>query len=175
VFWRPGYVSGEFVAKTDAKATTTLASSPGLRGPHPPRETAKSTAALEALVEQLAREGWVPSGRRGRDWFELEFARSLEAAETCRIEWSHAYVTARFEAVISKASGEREFIADSPDFRCLRDRPPEPDDEHARKALDELVAELKTFGWWTSGQGDEWFALEFRRHRVPSGAGPAWR
>jgi hypothetical protein len=39
-----------------------------------PREAPPATEALGALVKQLQREGWTPSGRR-EEWFELRFVR----------------------------------------------------------------------------------------------------
>jgi hypothetical protein len=171
VDWLPGYVSALFVAKSSSDAKTTLAASPTFRWrkASPPEENETTSRALAAVVERLEQEGWVPAGQAGREWFERAFVRPRKAAEACRIEWAHDYVTGRFRAVVAGADGSRTVIAESSDLRAFRGRPPERG-KPANAALNELVAKLGRLGWTRTGHGDEWYAVAFVR-TPPTAAG----
>jgi len=171
VYWRPGYVSAQFVAKISPQAKAAIAVSPTFRWRKAtaPLESDASTGALAAIVHELEQEGWIAAGPRGREWFELEFVRPRTAADACRIEWTHAYATGRFRAVVTKADGSRAVVAESSDLRALRGRPPDRG-KPAYSAFDELVAKLARLGWTASGRGDEWFAVAFVR-TPPTAAG----
>jgi hypothetical protein len=167
VYWRAGYVTAQFVAKTSPEAGATVAVSPAFRWHHkdsPPTESDASAHALAVVVDQLEREGWVTAAPNGREWFALTFARPRAAADACRIEWAHAYVTGCFRAVVSKADGSRTVIAESSDLRSVRGHPP-ADSEQAHAALDALVAKLARVGWAPEGRGEQWFSLSLRRTR----------
>jgi hypothetical protein len=164
VYWRRGYVSAEFVAKASPDASAVVAVSPAFRWRQgsPPDESEASARALADLVDRLERDGWVAAGSKGREWFELAFVWPRAAADACRVEWSHAYVTGYFRAVVAGPDGRRTVIAESPNLRSLRGRAP-ADSEQARAALDDLVGKLGRSGWAAEGRGEEWFSLSLRR------------
>jgi len=171
VYWRPGYVSAQFVAKVSPQTRTAIAVSPAFRWRKaaPPIENDVSAPALAAIVHELEQEGWIAAGRNGREWFELEFVRPRTAADACRIEWTHDYVSGRFRAVVTRADGSRTVVAESSDLRSLRGRPPERG-KPAYGVFDELTAKLARLGWTASGRGDEWYSVAFVR-TPPTAAG----
>lgn len=182
VRWVRGYRTSEFELWTPADEKM-IASSPSFRWHKrtPPPESREATGALAALVEAAELNGWTPSGERGREWYELEFTlahvpRAGRPAASCAIEWSRAYVTARFSAIAYDAELHPTTVAHSPAFRWLKNEPPH-ETADARTALRMLVRLLQEEGWQVSGRGPVWFALQFtqaarRPTPVPAGRRP---
>ena len=86
--------------------------------------------------------------------------------ETCRIELSRGDVASLFFARGDDHGKLAAVCEPSTSFRW-RGRTA-PDSPEARLAHYELVARLKADGWAKTGDGDEWYAVEFTRPTLVS-------
>jgi hypothetical protein len=108
-----------------------------------------------------------PAAVRDRGRLQAVAARRTEPpasrAMTCRIVLWRGYVKSEFHAKVTTAEGQKLTVFASPSFRWRKPEPPPCDTPEIARAHSALVDELRAAGWVATGNGDEWYSLEFER------------
>jgi hypothetical protein len=126
------------------------------------REKEREVGVLKAKLSAIP-----PDPSRDRGKLQAVTAPRTEPpasrALTCRIVLWRGYVKSEFHAKVTTAEGQKLTVFASPSFRWRKPEPPPREAPEIARAHSTLVEELGAAGWVATGNGDEWYSLEFER------------